>query len=370
LNLENPFAGEDPNPYPAAALIPFMFFQGIGTLLGLANFGLFAYLFVMATAILYSVWATTRTSRFEHRILVLSVLIFLSPPTLAVLDRGNSAGFLVPVIIWLFHSIEKGRISQEVIALALLSIVKPHFGFVALAFIVFGRFQQGTRGLALGITLNVLPFLLFWPEHFPSNLFSWLSVFLRYQEYGSVDVPWPQNISFAQFAYVFSYGLDAILGGSLQSTLVFVREYQSLFGPLILLTVFAIIFIFRTNLTVKQVTIISISSIAMTSAISWYYYAVIAVPFLLALQKTKGSNRGKSDSCVEYRRTRSTRLESVDLVLWVGSILTMIQFPIPGFVNEDKILATGVFVGGTWILVYGAILVILLQIRREKFRSI
>jgi hypothetical protein len=369
LNLENPFLGEIPTPYPAAALMPFMLFQLLTNVTGIANLGVFAYIFFMAGTISFSVWLATKSQSFEKRVAIFSTLVLLSPAVIAALDRGNSVGFLVPAAIWLLSSIKRGNGLQTAFSLALLSVIKPHFGLVGLAYILAGRVKLGIQGLGLGAVINILPFLIFWPRDFPGNILSWLQVFFRYQDYGSVAGLWPQNISFAQFIYSFVYSLNSLSEGFLESTLGFIQVNQGIFGPVILLFVYLVIFFFRKTLTLTQVSILALSSITMTSAVSWYYYVVIVIPFLLFLENDKRDNSQLEAKEGRHKKTFETN-ESINLALWSASIFSLVQLPVPGLFSGGTLIASGIFVGGLWIMCFLAVLSVLIRdrglTRRQK----
>ena len=362
IDEQNPFSGEFPNPYPAAALTPFLFFRLLTQFSGLPSLGLFTYLAVMAASIAYSVWFATKGVSFERRILLFSALVLLSPAVLAVLDRGNSVGFLVPILIWLFTCMRNGNQRQAVWALAIMSVIKPHFGLMTLALILAGRFRIGFKAMALGISLNIGAFLVFWARDFPDNFITWLGNFISYQEYGSVAVPWPQNVSFSQAIYSLFFGLDIIFPGALQPTLQLIEKNQGVWGPLVLLLVFALLALYGKKLTTGQILILATSAISMTSAISFYYYIVLAVPFLLILFIESRDGAELLGAGPEAFVSNAAVKLWTQAYLWVASILTLVQFPVPGLVHEDKILGSGSLIGGVWIICY---LVLLFSLMRE-----
>ena len=353
----NPFSGEHPSLYPAAALMPFMLFKWISETSGILWLGLALYLFSMAALISYSVWAATRGQSFERRVLIFSALVLLSPAVLVVLDRGNSTGFLIPILIWLFSSVKNQKANHTIVSLALLSAIKPHYGLVALAFILAGQTKIGSKALGLGLTINLLPFFVFWPREFPNNLITWASTLLGYQEYGSITGLWPQNISFSQSIYLVSYSLDVASGGLLRPVVSFIESRQGLWGPLVLLFILGLIFTFRKKLTLLQASILVISAVTMTSAISYYYYIVVAIPFLLILDKDSNSDAGNK---VEQTKTYAFGTNRINFALWVSSIFTLLQLPVLGIAQDgEQIITTAVFTGGVWITCYVYILVVL-----------
>jgi hypothetical protein len=367
LESGNPyFLGEGSTLYPAAGLVPFMFFKWLTDLTGVLWLGLALYLLLMSGLITYSTWVATNRQSFEKRVLITSTLVLLSPAVLVTLDRGNSAGFLVPLLIWLFVSIRDHNSQHTIISMALLSVIKPHYGVLAVAFILAGRAKEGSSALGLGITLNILPFLAFWPKEFPSNILIWANTFFGYQDYGSVTGFWPQNISFSQGIYIFFYSFHVATGGQLQPALTFIESSQGLWGFIVLFLVLAIVLAFRKKLTLIHTTILVVSAITMTSAITYYYYTVVAIPFLLILDKqsesilvqVNGSSKNQSQG---YRDIR------INMALWVSSILTLVQLPILIAQDSEYTLTTAPYIGGVWITCYLYILAVLLR-SKEKFK--
>jgi hypothetical protein len=368
LESGNPyFLGEGSTLYPAAGLIPFMFFSWLTDLTGVLWLGLVLYLLLMSGLITYSAWVATNGQPFENRVLMTSTLVLLSPAVLVALDRGNSTGFLVPLLIWLFVSIRNHNSKQTIISMALLSVIKPHYGVLAVAFILAGRAKEGSSALGLGITLNIFPFLVFWPKEFPNNILIWANTFFGYQDYGSVSGFWPQNISFSQGIYLFFYSLHVASGGQFQPALTFIEVSQGLWGFLVLLLVMAIVLAFRKKLTLIHTTILVVSAISMTSAITYYYYTVVAIPFLLILDKKSKPNLDL-DNESSRNRTQRYRNIRINTALWVSSIFTLVQLPILIAQESEYTLSTAPYIGGVWITCYLYILAVLLRSKEKPKR--
>ncbi len=351
LESGNPYSISETTLYPAAGLVPFMFFKLLTDVTGISWLGLAAYLFTMTALIAYSVWFATRGQSFERRVLIFSALVLLSPAVLASLDRGNSVGFLIPTLVWLFSSIQNQKSPQTVMALALLSLIKPHYGVVALAFILAGRIKVGSWALGIGATLNLLAFLVFWPREFPNNLLIWANTLFGYQDYATVTGLWPQNISFSQSIYLMFYSVDVATGGQLQPVLNFIESRQGLWGPLTLLLVLALILALRKNLTIIQTSIVIVSAVSMTSAISYYYYTVIAIPFLLILHNASISNSEFTNE-LKQDESQATISRKVNFALWFASIFTLVQFPVLIAQETEYTITTAPFIGGVWIFSY------------------
>ncbi len=364
LDSGNPYTISKPTLYPPASLMPFMVFKSLTDLTGIPWLGLAAYLFTMSALISYSVWAATRSLSFERRVIIFSTLVLLSPAVLSTLDRGNSVGFLIPALVWLFSSIRNHKSSQTIFSLALLSVIKPHYVVLALAFTLTGRAKEGSKALGLGMILNILPFLLFWPREFPNNFFFWITSLVGYQDYGFVTSFWPQNISFSQSIYIFLYSLHVITGRQLQPALSFIASIQGLWGFFVLLLVIALVYTFRKKLTLTQVSIIVVSAITMTSAITYFYYTVVAIPFLLILDKKSKISSGVDNGAPLYV-IQDTRTNKIDFALWFASILTLVQFPVLIAQESEYTLTTIPFIGGVWIICYSYIFAVLLRFREK-----
>jgi hypothetical protein len=113
-------------------------------------------------------------------------------------------------------------------------------------------------------------------------------------------------------------------------------------------------------------SIIVVSAVSMTSAISYYYYIVVAIPFILSLH-----NAAKSSSelvtLAWYNEIQAFRNERINFALWFASILTLVQFPILGIAQEgEQIATTAAFIGGVWITCYVYIFVVSM---RSKVKS-
>jgi hypothetical protein len=199
--------------------------------------------------------------------------------------------------------------------------------------------------MMLGMFLNLFSFFALWPGTFPGHLGSWFTEFLGFQDYGSVAAPWPQNISFSQSIYSLFYGFDLIAAGAVQTTLTLIESYQSLWGPLILVLVFSLIALQWKKLSTGQMLVLATSAISMTSAISYYYYIVLAIPYIVML-----TSESREDQ--KQPQVRGGSVFGVSFFLWAASALTLVQIPIPGLVYGDKILGSGVLVGAFWIVSY------------------
>ena len=345
------------NPYPAANLIPFMIAHILGSITGLAHAGLVIFLGTMTLLIGWSVWVATKGMTLEPRLILFTTLTLFAPPLIATLDRGNSVGFIIPLLVWLYSAVRNQSENQGLLAIVLLTVIKPHFAVLLFLYLLRGQFKTLIKGVFLGGSIHVLAFLVVAGDRFPMNIYDSLARMVAYQNYTSVENGWPQNISFAQSLYSFAY----FFRGEQKSTVVldFFAANQGLIGPIVLLTVLLTITLFRSKLTNVQVSIILTSLIVMTSSTTYYYYAIFAVPALLAVTQMKQDGRGVVIAEDSEQTPTSKR---INFILWSALVLTLVQFPMYQLDSNDVyFVTTANLVGGVWIGAYILILVTLLK---------
>jgi hypothetical protein len=358
------------NPYPAAAFAPFVIAQTIGSLTGLTQAGLFIYLFAMAGSICWSVWLGTKNLESGSRILLFSALTFFSPPVIMALDRGNSVGFAVPLLVWFFLSLKNHKKLQSIFAVAILTVIKPHFILLVLFFIIRGGFKSAVGVIGLSGLINIIPFFLIGPQAFPANVMLWFTRTLSYQDYSSVTLQWPQNMSFSQGLYSTVYVISRVADANLDGSLSFIAANQGEFGLIVLGATVLGLALFRSSISDTHLGIVLVSLVAMTSGTSFYYYGVFAAPALLALMATRRSSSPPVTNADTTRR--------ITFVLWCALIGTHIQIPLfrvwqpPGLAPDwveatnDVFVPSTTLVGLIWIFAYLAVFIIIAQTKFKK----
>ena len=155
---------------PGSAMVPHLLFGFPARLLGAPRLGLIGYLLALTIAVLApAVWAARGTQSRLGRVVVFLALGAAATPVWAVIDRGNSAGFLVPIALVLLVALQRQRWGLVAIMVVLAALVKPWF--VVLAVALFAARQWRWGGLALGGVLisNIAAYLL-WPRDFPGTI--------------------------------------------------------------------------------------------------------------------------------------------------------------------------------------------------------
>jgi hypothetical protein len=350
------------NAYPAAALIPFILTHLLGSLSGFAHAGLLIYLGSMTVLIGWGVWVGTKGMSLESRIILFATITLFSPPLIHALDRGNNVGFIIPLLVWFFSALIRPSPNQGVIAIVLLTVIKPHFAVLLILYLTRGEFRAFAKGVLLGGAIHALAFLVVAGHKFPANIYDWLSRFVSYQDYTSVANGWPQNISFAQGLYSFATLVPSQVQS--ESFLKDLEGLQGLIGPLVFCTVLFFITLYRRALTDVQAGIILTSLVAMTSNTSWYYYAIFSIPALLALTQM---NKLVTTGISKPKIVGNSVSKKIDYILWLVLVLTLIQLPMYELASDKSIIVTTAnLVGGFWISDYTLIFGLLLSGKSER----
>jgi hypothetical protein len=245
-------------------------------------------------------------------------------------------------------SLKNQKDTQSIVAIAILTAIKPHFVVMALIFVIRGRFKSTVSVVGLAGLVNIVPFILMGPQSFPANVIQWFTRFLSYQEYSSVTLQWPQNMSFSQGLYSLVFVISKGLNTNLDAAPSFIAASQGSIGLIVLVVTVLGLSIWRSRFSDQHLGIILVSLITMTSGTSFYYYGVFAAPALLALMA--------SNSKLAARGAEADITRRINIILWCALIGTHIQLPM--FLvqqTNDVVVTSATLVGFTWIMAYAAI---------------
>ena len=196
----------------------------------------------------------------------------LSIPALIVIDRGNSAGFLVPFISIYVLGLLTDRKHLVLAGAVLAALIKPQFVILGLIFIYRKDFKFFLITISAWATLSLAPYLVGF-ENFSDRLREQAWV-LEHASSQSLDLWEPVNISLARTA--------PILFPMLPTPTADVALLVSL-GLFISLSL-SILF-FRGQLQLSyQVAVLVVGS-AIGLPVSYPYYAVVFLPLLFFTMK-------------------------------------------------------------------------------------
>ena len=129
--------------YPAAAMVPHLLFGLPAYWLGVPRLGLIGYLFALTVAVLTpAVWAA-RGARGLERVVVFVALGAAAIPAWAVIDRGNSVGFLAPIALVFLVALCRQRWGLVAVMVVLAALIKPQFAVLAVALFAARQWRLG-----------------------------------------------------------------------------------------------------------------------------------------------------------------------------------------------------------------------------------
>jgi hypothetical protein len=102
-------------------------------------------------------------------VVVFVALGALAIPAWAVIDRGNSVGFVVPIALVFLVALCRRRWGLVTVMVILAALVKPQFAVLAVALLAARQWRWG--GVAVvGVGLSNLAAYLLWPRDFPQTI--------------------------------------------------------------------------------------------------------------------------------------------------------------------------------------------------------
>ena len=213
----NPWAHVGPssmpqNPYPAAAMAPFLLFGLLGKWLESSHLVLLVYLFAMIAAVLTpAVWAA-RGARGLERVMVFVACGAVAIPAWAAVDRGNSVGFLAPIALFFLVALRRQQWGLVTIMVVLATLLKPQFAVLIVALFAARQWRMGGIGIA-GIAIPNIAAYLLWPQDFPETIVQSIHNARGYG-YFYQQMSYP-NISFAKVLLTVPDQLKALQAGRL-----------------------------------------------------------------------------------------------------------------------------------------------------------
>ena len=155
--------------YPAAGMLPHLTFGLLGAWLHAPLLGLLSFLLVLTIAVFTpAIWAAKGACGLE-RIVVFFACGVMAIPVWMVIDRGNSAGFVVPIALVFLVALCRQRWGLVTIMVILAALVKPQFAVLGVA--LFAARQWRLGGIAVvGVLLSNIAAYLVWPQDFPETI--------------------------------------------------------------------------------------------------------------------------------------------------------------------------------------------------------
>ena len=317
---------------PGAAFLPHLLFGFPAHLLGVPVLGLIGYLFALTLAVLSpAIWAARGAQGLE-RVVVFVALGAAAVPVWGVIDRGNSAGFIVPVALVFLVSLRRRHWRLAAIMVILAALVK--LWFVLLVVPLFAARQWRAGGLAVGgvVASNFAAYLL-WPSDFPQTIRQSIDNLSNIS--GSFnDLVSLRNVSFGR-AFVLLPDTFSFLttGGKMPDG--FLAGPRSLIGYVILLVVVVAVLVLGRRIPPVMAGIAMLATATLFPPLAYYYYLVFVLPIAALLVRDPESPPGVG--LFERLRTDGSSRPAVGFWVSIATALSIAQIAIPGLVVNAPI---------------------------------
>ena len=256
--------------YSPTALIPHIFANETSKIFGERTI-LVIYLSLLACALITpSFLVARRSSRDGRRYIPLLLIGVATIPFIFTVDRGNSVGFVVPLlVVFAFRLREKPdwTVTAAIIGAA---AIRPQFALLAIGLIAFGQLRQFATTAVGSVLINVAPFLLV-RGSIKENITNWFANILDYQDYSSFNEIYPVKLSIAQTLFNIFDFTDS------QGGKEFVEQQTSMISIAALLTICLLVFTFRQRMSPPLAIVISLVSPTLLTSSSFGYYSIFVL---------------------------------------------------------------------------------------------
>jgi hypothetical protein len=330
--------GMRPNPwdwwiavYPAAMMLPHLLFGLPAHWLGAPRLGLIGYLLVLTIAVLTpAVWAA-RGARGLERVVVFVALGAAAIPAWAVINRGNSAGFIAPIGLVFLVALRRQQWGLVTIMVVLAAaLVKPQFAILAVALFAARQWRWGGIALSGVVTANLAAYLL-WPRDFPKTIVQTIHNILeagggREHPGSGVDtfqiIAGVYNVSFGKaFLFIPDTFIRVKLGGVPEG---FLLGPRLLIGYVVLVVVIVCVLALGRRILPVMAGIALLATAALFPAEVMHYYLVFVLPVaaLVAREPHGPPGSGIFDRLADRRR-------AVGICVSLAAALSIAQIALP-----------------------------------------
>ena len=187
---------DSPNPYPAIALEITRPFQFLNNQFN-SRVVLAIYILALLSTLIFSVYfflKKIKATSAEFTTIILGTIA--SAPVFVIIDRGNSAILLFPILtLWIFK-VRNEEYGKAAILIVVASLLRPQFILLALIFLFLRKPTLFIKTLSGSFIVTSLAFLVY-GSNAVSNLTHWVIQIFRYQDYAATAAVFPVNISFS-----------------------------------------------------------------------------------------------------------------------------------------------------------------------------
>ncbi|CAM4077873.1 hypothetical protein MB901379_02160 [Mycobacterium basiliense] len=309
------------NPYPPAAMVPFLLFGLIGKWLHTPQVGLFCYLLTLVIAVLTpAVWASRGARGLERLVIFLALGVAAIPAWVAV-DRGNSTGFLAPIALFFLVALCRRRWGLVTIMVILAALLKPQLVVLAVALFAARQWRMGGIAVVGAVISNLAAYLL-WPSNLPETISQSIHNALGYGAFS--DEISVGNVSFGKALMWIPDGLKLLqTGGTLPDG--YFAAPRALIGYAVLLLVVVAVLVLGRRIPPVTAGIVLLAAASLFPAVTYRYYLVfvLAVAALVVRDPEGPPGAGIFDRLGGGRR-------AVGISVSVAAALSLAHVAVPG----------------------------------------
>nr|WP_142393441.1 glycosyltransferase family 87 protein [Mycobacterium sp. 4858] len=317
--------------YPAAAMLPHLLFGLPAKWLGAPLLGLIGYLLALTVAVCSpAVWAARGTRGLE-RVVVFVALGAAAIPAWAVVDRGNSVGFAVPIALVFLVALRQRRWSLVAVMVVLAALVKPQFAIFAVA--LFAARQWRLGGFAIGgVAISNFGAYLLWPRDFPETITQSIHNMSYISNYfpGLIDL---RNVSFGRALLLFPDMAKAAQSGRIPDG--FLAGPRSLIGYAILAVIVVAVLALGRRIPPVMVGIVLLAGAALSPGLTMFYYVVFVLPVAALVVRDPEGPPGAG--IFDRLASRDGRRRAVGVCVSLAAALSIAQVGVPGQMNPIPI---------------------------------
>jgi hypothetical protein len=324
--------GLQPNPwdwsimvYPAANMLPHLLFGLPAHWLGAPQLGLIGYLLALTIAVLTpAIWAA-RGARGLERVVVFVALGAAAIPAWAVINRGNSVGFIVPIGLVFLVALRRQQWGLVTIMTVLAAtLVKPQFAILAVALFAARQWRWGAIALSGVVTANLAAYLL-WPLDFPKTIGQTIHNTLDAEggTSGFQIIAGVYDVSFGKGVLFIPDTIVRVKSGGVPER--FLLGPRMLIGYVVLVVVVVCVLALGRRVLPVMVGIALLATASLFPAEALHYYLVFALPVAALVARDP---HGPPGSGIFERL--GDRRRAVGICVSLAAALSIAQIAVPG----------------------------------------
>ena len=256
--------------YSPTALIPHIVANESSKLIG-ERAALLTYLFILASTVMVpSIVVVRKTWLHTRSVLPLLLIGVATIPFVFTIDRGNSVGFVVPLLMIVAFRLREKADWTVTVAIIGAAAIRPQFALLAIGLIAFGQFKQVSIAAVGSVLINVAPFLLIRGDR-TENISNWLGNVFDYQNYSSFGEIYPVKLSLVQALYnVFDFTNNP-------NNADFVVQQMTFVSLVALLVICTTVFVYRKRMSRPHAVVISLIAPTLLTSSSFGYYSLFVL---------------------------------------------------------------------------------------------